>query len=218
MCITELLGTVTQSSDSNVLIDSLFTTIIVWVNTVLAYNLYYQRKEITDLLNTLKQLIFLQVEEERARRTIFSCSRKIRRIILFLWIFSFIAVLFYVSGKYSLAINTKKPFILNSWYPYDKTKSPYYEITYVFEAYRLIFMMCLIIGNDSLLFLISFFVITLYLILSEKFENIIKLADAQTVDKLAQAAEGQYEYAELFRQELHSLQKGYIEEHIALTK
>lgn len=206
--LCDLLGTITVLSNMNEFIFSLFPFIGAGIILTSNYYLFYQRDKVTYILDNLKQLVYKRAEEEYSAKIILKCSKKVLTIILSLWYSGFLALFCYTGWPLWSAVKNisgetvKKPFALNSWYPCDKTAYPYYQLIAAYEFFRLLFNMSSAVGYDSLLLSSLFYMINLYDILSNKFENIVAFAAVRAKDNLAIGPGGHCEYAGLYRQEL----------------
>lgn len=223
--VADFLGTITLSSTLNDFIDSLFICIIVSTSVVVAYNLYYQRKKFIQLINSLNEIVCVQINKEHSAQIIIECSKAVTFIIWFLVIVGSLSVTFYsclpfwYSIKNMILENTGEyPLIFNTWYPYDRTKFPYYQMSTLLEITRAFCTTCIILGNDCLFILISLYIFELYYILATKFENLIKLACEHNTNSLILAHKSNEVPTILFKENLHKLQRESIEEHIALNK
>lgn len=210
------------------IIDPVIGFITTCIHTVIAYNLYLQRDKVEYILNTLEGMVNQYAENDHFSNTILAKSKKIVSLISFMCIGAFFCIMFVLFEPfYYVCWNTfgeetiKKPLMLDSWYPFDKKKNPFYQLAFLLELVRILNTLGPTIGIDCLLVFTSLYVTELYSILSKQFRDVKKFAEENIQSNNATSANSateSYVYRNIRTQELRRLQKEYIIQHILLNK
>lgn len=232
ICVTDLMGNILQSSDLNETLASVIIVTATWIYTLAAYNLYIQSEKFYTVIDTMKQMIYSQLYNKNFSKNIYDYSRKIKVMIIMMWsLFCAVAIInvfmafWYRDGRSASESTTKhngSSLVFNSWYPYDEYKYPYYQISFVFELFRMAGTMNMITGNDCLFITLVFFIAELWLVLAENFENIYQNAQRNlkhTQDIITRNSSiEESECDDQMEEDINKLLKNYIKQHIALNR
>lgn len=241
-CVQEVIGVILLSSGLDGLLESMMTCISTFLYAVASYNLYVHREKFKDILDTLKEIMYIQAKNSNFNKVLFIHLGKMMLIVVFFWISAFLCVIFFISKPFWFS-SEERSLVMNSWYPYNKTENPYYQITYIAEVIRLCCMMNMIVGSDCLFMLISFCLIDQYYILSKNFKNIIEQAEKNLRGNNNNILSTNYQKDEnydavlrkkqnivkrssseedcncvIFKTELNNLMKQNVKQHIKLNK
>lgn len=221
VCIGDLAGLILLTSNMDEFLESIFFLLCTVVYTVAVYNLYFKRKQFIIVLDSLKEMLYSNIENKSICQMILDYSKKVTLIIVFLWTSACFSAFFHIFNQVWLR-NTKKFLIFNTWYPYDRNENPYCVISYIIELFRLFSILNIVIVTDCVFILMVFYTIGQFSILSEKFENIFEEAREnirQNDSKdITGSSEENLKYNELLAREVNGLMKSHIEQHNALLK
>lgn len=206
------------------ILESIFTFFINLFYSAVVYNLYFQRDKIKLVIENLRKITYSQMHNENCRKMVMKSSKAIIVISSSLWVFTGLATMIYMSMPfwYEMDIENKtinKPLPYHSWYPYDKNKAPYYQISFVLEFFRGVGISNIVTGNDCLFTLILFYTFGQYNILRENIQNIHKEARENVKLKYGcKKLEDKIWFQEMLTQEANLLLNENIQHHIVLNK
>lgn len=213
--VAELMYIVMIADDMIEILESLSTFAISLFYTAVTYNFYMRRDKIKYIIDMLRMLTYSKIDSNDNCQLIINSAKRVKLISWLLWVFTlsativFMSIPFWFTNKGNAQI---RPLPYHSWYPYNKNKNPYYEISFTLEFFRGIGILNIITGNDSLFAFVLFFTFGQYKILKNNFQNVY----LQARRNLTMASKN-VDDQELLKNEMEFLLKQNIKHHIVLN-
>lgn len=227
-CATDLIEICSLSNVDEILEALIFFALSV-ISTASAYTLFFYHDNFKDIINDLSETVYMNIEHKNSCSIILEHSKKIVTIIRFFWVTTylwmtthFIMTLSYVIKEDFTDGKLEIPLLFKTWYPYDKNQSPYYEISFLIETFRMLASVNMILGTESFFVILSVHLADQCFILSTKIENILK--DVKEVKRITQAGsseencEEDMECDEVLIKDVNHMLEECIMQHISLTK
>nr|XP_008197157.2 PREDICTED: odorant receptor Or1-like [Tribolium castaneum] len=160
------------------------TIYILLIEILLVFKVYYLVKNMTVLKQLLKMLEteMFQPRNSTQINEIQADMKFWQMLIRFLWVSVMCSNLFW--AIYPLVDNAgkEKRFPFLAWYPYDAQKSPYYEITYVYQTISVNYMSSIHVSVDALAGALNVYNGNQFDILCDNLRNLHRLTKNGTID------------------------------------
>lgn len=222
--IGQLLYVVLIAVDIAESLEALFSLFVNIYFTTNSFNLLFRREKIKLVIELMKRITDEQIQQENCQKMITYSSRLTALLTCCHWFFISVATLFYmvipIINFNKTGGNSDRPLPYNSWYPYDKNKSPNYEFSYMLEIFRGCGILNILTGNDCLLILIVSCTAGHFNVLREDFQNIYEQAKENVYEKCEEDVDimNNEFYERVIAEEANKLLKKYIQRHIALLE